>query len=215
MQGRLAFCLRASVLSLALFACSTGEPTAPGDPEDPETPPLPATVSWSNGATWPGGQVPACRRGRRDPVGQGGAARREPPTAREPADRGCPGVRRAGSRAYRGPRPGAGHAPGRHQCRPVPPSGHDHTDRARWRMATSWGWATACSASRAVRSTCTGRRGRDGPGSPTTATAGSSQLQLAEATEWRAGDRLVVASTDFDPGHAEVVDGGLGAAGGR
>ena len=57
MQGRLTFCLRASVLSLALFACSTGEPTAPGDPEDPETPPLPATVSWSDGAPWPDGFI--------------------------------------------------------------------------------------------------------------------------------------------------------------
>jgi cell migration-inducing and hyaluronan-binding protein len=38
-----------------------------------------------------------------------------------------------------------------------------------------------------------------------TATAGSSQLQLAEPPDWRAGDRLVVAATDFDPDHAEVV----------
>ena len=47
MQGRLAFCIRASVLSLALFACSTGEPTSPEDPEDPEVPPIPSTVRWS------------------------------------------------------------------------------------------------------------------------------------------------------------------------
>src|SRR6185503_12898235 len=59
MQGRLAFCLRASVLALAVFACSSDEPTGPGDPDDPGTPPLPATVSWSDGATWPSGQVPA------------------------------------------------------------------------------------------------------------------------------------------------------------
>jgi cell migration-inducing and hyaluronan-binding protein len=38
-----------------------------------------------------------------------------------------------------------------------------------------------------------------------TAAAGGSQLELQASPDWRAGDRLVVASTDFDPGHAEVV----------
>jgi cell migration-inducing and hyaluronan-binding protein len=38
-----------------------------------------------------------------------------------------------------------------------------------------------------------------------TAAAGATQLQLAGAPDWRAGDKLVVASTDFDPGRAEVV----------
>jgi cell migration-inducing and hyaluronan-binding protein len=38
-----------------------------------------------------------------------------------------------------------------------------------------------------------------------TAAAGATQLQLESAPDWRAGDKLVVASTDFDPGRAEVV----------
>ncbi|MGH3372169.1 MAG: G8 domain-containing protein, partial [Nocardioidaceae bacterium] len=37
------------------------------------------------------------------------------------------------------------------------------------------------------------------------AAAGSTQLLLEDAPDWRAGDKLVVASTDFDPNHAEVV----------
>jgi cell migration-inducing and hyaluronan-binding protein len=37
------------------------------------------------------------------------------------------------------------------------------------------------------------------------AASGSAQLQLEDAPDWRAGDKLVVASTDFDPNHAEVV----------
>jgi cell migration-inducing and hyaluronan-binding protein len=38
-----------------------------------------------------------------------------------------------------------------------------------------------------------------------TAPAGATQLVLVGAPAWRAGDRLVVASTDFDPNRAEVV----------
>lgn len=38
-----------------------------------------------------------------------------------------------------------------------------------------------------------------------TASAGSTTLSLAEATAWRTGDRLVLASTDYDPGQAEEV----------
>ena len=37
-----------------------------------------------------------------------------------------------------------------------------------------------------------------------TAPAGATQLSLALAPGWRAGDRIVVASTDFDPNRAEV-----------
>ncbi len=38
-----------------------------------------------------------------------------------------------------------------------------------------------------------------------TAPAGSSSLLLSEPMSWRSGDRLVVASTDYDPGQAEEV----------
>ncbi|HEY4322226.1 MAG TPA: G8 domain-containing protein [Gemmatimonadales bacterium] len=38
-----------------------------------------------------------------------------------------------------------------------------------------------------------------------TASAGSTILSLAEPTAWRTGDRLVLASTDYDPGQAEEV----------
>ena len=38
-----------------------------------------------------------------------------------------------------------------------------------------------------------------------TATAGSTQLLLNASTDWRAGDRVVVSSTSFDPNEAEVV----------
>ncbi|MEO7475434.1 MAG: G8 domain-containing protein, partial [Gemmatimonadales bacterium] len=38
-----------------------------------------------------------------------------------------------------------------------------------------------------------------------TAPAGATQLVLTSTPAWRAGDKLVVASTDFDPGRAEVV----------
>jgi hypothetical protein len=38
-----------------------------------------------------------------------------------------------------------------------------------------------------------------------TATAGSTQLLLDAPTDWRAGDRVVVASTSFEPSEAEAV----------
>ncbi len=45
-----------------------------------------------------------------------------------------------------------------------------------------------------------------------TAEAGATVLQLERPHDWRAGDRVVIASTDFDPNHAEelVVSGGSG-----
>jgi hypothetical protein len=57
MQGRLAFCARLGVLTLALAACSADTSTEPTDP-DPGQPPIAATHKWSDPATWPGGQVP-------------------------------------------------------------------------------------------------------------------------------------------------------------
>ncbi|MEO5824940.1 MAG: G8 domain-containing protein [Gemmatimonadales bacterium] len=39
-----------------------------------------------------------------------------------------------------------------------------------------------------------------------TAASGATQLRVQDAAGWRAGDRLVVASTDFDPAEAEEVE---------
>ena len=204
MQGRLAFCIRASVLSLALFACSTGEPTSPEDPEDPEAPPIPSTVRWSDGPTWPGGQVPAAGAAVVIPSGKR-LARREPAGAREPADRGRAGLRRAGPRAHRGSRPGAGHAPGRHQRGAVPAPRDHHPDRHARPTATSSAWATGAGRRRAARWTCTASRGRAGLGWPPPRRPARPSSSSRMRPTWRAGDKLVVASTDFDPNHAEVV----------
>lgn len=38
-----------------------------------------------------------------------------------------------------------------------------------------------------------------------TADAGATTVQVAERVDWRAGDRIVLASTDFDANHAETV----------
>lgn len=45
-----------------------------------------------------------------------------------------------------------------------------------------------------------------------TAEPGAQSLQLAQTHDWRPGDRIVVASSDFDPNHAEeaIVSGGAG-----
>src|SRR5690606_8662207 len=46
-----------------------------------------------------------------------------------------------------------------------------------------------------------------------TAEAGATSLRLRDAHDWRPGDRIVVASTDFDPNHAEELEvwGGSGS----
>ncbi|MEP6689842.1 MAG: G8 domain-containing protein [Gemmatimonadaceae bacterium] len=38
------------------------------------------------------------------------------------------------------------------------------------------------------------------------APAGATSITLERATDWQAGDRLVIASTDFDPGQAEEIE---------
>jgi len=43
-----------------------------------------------------------------------------------------------------------------------------------------------------------------------TAEAGSTVIQVLDATGWRAGDEIVLASTDFDPRQADLVDHQVG-----
>ncbi len=48
-------------------------------------------------------------------------------------------------------------------------------------------------------------RGWRGPSSASTAAVGATQITLLQAPNWRVGDRIVLASTDFDPFQAEEV----------
>ena len=99
----------------------------------------------------------------------------------------------------------AGHAPDRHHRAAVRAPGDDHPHRQPRTRHPSWAWATACSASPAARSTCTASPRAGWTRLGATAPAGATQLVLASALAWRAGDKLVVASSDFDPNRAEVV----------
>ena len=204
MQGRLAFCLRASVLALAVFACSSDEPTGPGDPDDPGTPPLPATVSWSDGATWPGGQVPAA--GAAVVIPEGKAVRLDvspPPLA---------SLRIEGALVFdeRDLELTAGHILVLGTLR-VGTSASPFSHRATITLTGTAADGNVMGMGNRVLGVAGGTLDLHGEARQgwtrlgVTATAGSAQLQLAEAPGWRAGDRLVVASTDFEPGHAEVV----------
>lgn len=204
MQGRLAFCLRASVLALALFACSSDEPTGPGDPDDPGTPPLPATVSWSDGATWPGGQVPAA--GAAVVIPEGTAVRLDvspPPLA---------SLRIEGALVFdeRDLELSAGHILVLGTLR-VGTSASPFSHRATITLTGTAADGNVMGMGNRVLGVAGGTLDLHGEARQgwtrlaVTATAGSAQLQLAEAPGWRAGDRLVIASTDFEPGHAEVV----------
>jgi cell migration-inducing and hyaluronan-binding protein len=204
MQGRLAFRLRPSVLALALLACSSGEPTSPEDPEDPETPPLPATTAWSEASTWPGGQVPAAGAAVVIPEGKAVLLDVSPPPLAS--------LRVEGSLVFddRDLELTTGHILVRGTMRVgtgAEPFGH----RATITLTGTPADGDVMGMGNRVLGVVAGTL--DLHGEPrlgwtrlaVTATAGASQLQLAEAPDWRAGDRLVVASTDFDPNHAEVV----------
>ena len=205
MQGPLAFCLRASVLSLALFGCSTGEPTAPGDPEDPEAPPPPATVSWSNGASWPGGQVPGAGVAVVIPSDKAVLLDVSPPPLAS--------LRIEGTLVFdeRDLELTAGHVLVLGTLR-VGTSTAPFRHRATITLTGTLSDGDVMGMGNRVLGVAGGTLDLHGEARKgwtrlaATATAGSAQLQLAEATEWRPGDRLVVASTDFDPGHAEVVE---------
>ncbi len=204
MQGRLAFCTRASVLALALAACSTGEPTSPDDPNDPEDPPLPAAVAWSEPSSWPGGQVPAA--GAAVVIPEGKAVRLDvspPPLA---------SVRVEGALVFddRDLELTAGHVLVLGTMR-VGTANAPYRHRARITLTGTPADGDVMGMGNRVLGVVGGTL--DLHGEPrlgwtrlaATAPAGAAQLQLQAAPDWRAGDRLVVASTDFDPNHAEVV----------
>ncbi len=204
MQGRLAFCIRASVLSLALFACSTGEPTSPEDPEDPEVPEIPSTLRWSDGSSWPGGQVPAAGAAVVIPTGRAILLDVSPPPLAS--------LQVEGALVFdeRDIDLTAGHILVQGTMR-VGTSAQPFQHRATITLIGAASDGNVMGMGNRVLGVAGGTLDLHGESRlgwtrlAATATAGSSQLLLDGTPAWRAGDRVVVASTDFDPTHAEVA----------
>jgi cell migration-inducing and hyaluronan-binding protein len=202
MQGRLAFCLRLGVLCSALFACSADDTTSPVDP-GPE-PPLPAPVRWSDPTTWPGGQVPASGAAVTIAADRTVLLDVSPPPLAgltidgalvfDEADLdltadwiAVTGTLRVGTTAQPFQHRATITLTGSPDAPPVMGMGN--------RVLGVNGGTLDLHG-----------EARDGwTHLAVTAPAGASQLQLEAAPDWRAGDKLVVASTDFEPARAEVV----------
>jgi cell migration-inducing and hyaluronan-binding protein len=203
MQGRLAFCIRPMMLSLALFACSTGEPTSPEDPDDPGEP-IPPPVRWSEASTWPGGSLPAAGAAVVIPAGKSVLLDVSPPALSS--------LRIEGALVFdeRDLALTAGHVLVLGTMR-VGTNSDPYTHRATITLTGTPSDGDVMAMGNRVLGVSGGTldlhgEPRDGwTRLAATAAAGSSQLQLASSPAWRAGDKLVVASSDFDPNHDEVV----------
>ena len=202
MQGRLAFCLRLGVLCAALAACSSEDATGPTDP-GPEAP-LPPALSWSDASAWPAGQVPAAGDSVVIPADRTVLLDVSPPPLASLTIAGALVFAEAdvdltaGWIAVLGTlRIGTSAAPFEHRATitltgsPDAPSVMGMGNRV---LGVSGGTLDLHGEPRAGWTRLAA-----------TAPAGATQLLLASSPEWRAGDKLVVASTDFDPNRAEVV----------
>jgi hypothetical protein len=204
MQGRLAFCIHASVLSLALFACSTGEPTSPEDPENPEAPPIPSSVRWSEASSWPGGQVPGAGAAVVIPSGKAVLLDVSPPMLAS--------LRVEGTLVFdeQDLDLTAGHILVLGMFR-VGTSAAPFQHRATITLTGTLADGDVMGMGNRVLGVAGGTLDLHGESRTgwtrlsSSAAAGSSRLLLEDAPDWRPGDKLVVASTDFDPNHAEVV----------
>ncbi len=204
MQGRLANCARLSVLALALFACSTDDSTGPTD-GGPDQPPIALTSKWSEAATWPDGNLPAAGAAVTIPAGKSVLLDVSPPSLASLRIDGALVFDEqdlsvtSGSVVVAGTlRIGTSSAPFSHNATITLTGEADAPDVAgmgskvlgvlpggtldlHGQTRTAWTRLAA------------------------TATSGSTQLTLLAAPGWHAGDKVVVASTDFDPTRAEVA----------
>ena len=201
MQGRLAICARLSVLALALFACSSNDSTSPSG--GPDQPPIALTSRWSESSTWPDGVVPAAGASVTIPAGKAVLLDVSPPALSALKIDGAlvfdekDLALTSGSVVVTGTlRIGTSSAPFNHNAT-ITLTGASGAPDVMGMGSKVLGVLPA------VRSTS-----RSGPhrvdSLASTAPAGATQLSLALAPGWRAGDRIVVASTDFDPNRAEI-----------
>jgi hypothetical protein len=213
MQGRLANCARLSVLFLALFGCSADDSTGPAG-GGPDQPPIALTSRWSDAATWPDGMLPAEGAAVTIPADKAVLLDVSPPALASLKIDGAlvfdekdlavttgwiavAGTLRIGTSA----------SPFKHNATITLTGAADAPDvmgmgskvlgvlpggTLDLHGETRTGWTHLAA----------------------TAPQGATQLTLATSPNWRVGDRLVVASTDFDPTRAEVVTiQGIGGTG--
>jgi cell surface hyaluronidase len=201
MQIRLAFCLRLGVLCSALFACSA-DSTGPVDP-GPEQP-LPPALSWSDPAAWPGGQVPVAGDSVVIPADRTVQLDVSPPPLSSLTINGALVFAEADLDLTSGWITVSG-------TLRVGTSGAPFQHHATITLTGSSDGPSIMGMGNRVLGVIGGTL--DLHGEPragwtrlaATAPAGATQLQLEASPPWRAGDKLVVASTDFDPKRAEVV----------
>ena len=202
MRERLAFCVRLGVLCSALFACSAENPNGPTEP-GPE-PPLDPAVRWSDPGTWPGGAVPVEGAAVTIPQDRTVLLDVSPPPLASLTVEGALAFDdqdlnlTAGYILVKGTfRVGTTNEPYRKYATitltgsPDAPSVEGMGSRV---LGVLNGTLDLHGEPRAGWTRLAA-----------TAPAGATTLSLASAPEWRAGDKLVVASTDFDPTRAEVV----------
>ena len=201
MQTRLAFCLRLGVLCSALYACST-DSTGPVDPGPAE--PLPPALSWSDPSAWPSGLVPVA--GDSVVIPQDRTVRLDvsPPPLASLTINGALVFDEADLELTSGWIAVMG-------TLRIGTSGTPFQHRATITLTGSSDGPNIMGMGNRVLGVNGGTL--DLHGEPragwtrlsATAPAGATQLLLVASPPWRAGDQLVVASTDFDPRRAEVV----------
>lgn len=183
---------------LWIAACSGDQPVGPPPPPPP---PAPTVLRWSNPAAWPGGAVPQAGADVTIPAGKTFILDVTPPA--------LGGITVQGILKF---------------------DDRDLALMAKWILVQGELWIGTESQpyTRAATITLTGTPPEDIQGMGTrvlgvmggklelhgqqragwtrlgaNAAAGSTQLTLSGAMDWRPGDRIVVASTDFDPLQAE------------
>ncbi|MEP6572436.1 MAG: G8 domain-containing protein [Gemmatimonadota bacterium] len=189
------------VLASFLVSCADNSPSGP----DPNEPPLPNLVPWSSVASWPGGHVPVAGDSVVIPAGRSILLDVSPPPLTSLTISGAlvfdavdlnltagwiavPGTLRIGSHTQPylrhavvtltgSPDDGNIFGMGNKVLGIMPGGTLDLHGESRN------GWTRLAQ----------------------TATAGATTIEVDQASGWRAGDRIVIASTDFDPMQAEDV----------
>lgn len=204
MQGRLAICARLGVLSLALYACSADDSNGPAD-GGPDQPPIAVTSRWSEAATWPDGNVPAAGAVVTIPADKAVLLDVSPPALASLKIDGALVFDEQDIDVTSGSIVVAG-------TLRIGTSGTPFTHKATITLTGSPDDPDVMGMGSKVLGVLPGGtldlHGEARAGwtrLASTAPSGSTQLTLMAAPKWRAGDKLVVASTDFDPTRAEVA----------